>query len=211
VIVPDFQLSLAIGKEGQNARLAAKLTSWKIDIKSETQADNNREEIERLVREEIGFKTDEEPVDEEVIGEQTEPGNPAEEYNDFEEPMTAGEDETDAAQNDYPDESREEIPETIEDDDDEEEEEEIVVKKKTKKNKTAPKISRADLEDDLTEDDHYFFSDVLGETEPKAADQNREPVKTENTEAGGGFTIGQLLGEELLKTSKKGAKKKGDK
>lgn len=37
VIVPDFQLSLAIGKEGQNARLAAKLTGWKIDIKSETQ------------------------------------------------------------------------------------------------------------------------------------------------------------------------------
>ncbi len=38
VIVPDFQLSLAIGKEGQNARLAAKLTGYKIDIKSETQA-----------------------------------------------------------------------------------------------------------------------------------------------------------------------------
>jgi transcription termination/antitermination protein NusA len=37
-IVPDYQLSLAIGKEGQNARLAAKLTAWKIDIKSETQA-----------------------------------------------------------------------------------------------------------------------------------------------------------------------------
>lgn len=37
-IVPDYQLSLAIGKEGQNARLAAKLTGWKIDIKSETQA-----------------------------------------------------------------------------------------------------------------------------------------------------------------------------
>lgn len=37
VIVPDYQLSLAIGKEGQNARLAAKLTGWKIDIKSETQ------------------------------------------------------------------------------------------------------------------------------------------------------------------------------
>jgi len=37
VIVPDYQLSLAIGKEGQNARLAAKLTNWKIDIKSETQ------------------------------------------------------------------------------------------------------------------------------------------------------------------------------
>jgi N utilization substance protein A len=38
VVVPDFQLSLAIGKEGQNARLAAKLTGWKIDIKSESQA-----------------------------------------------------------------------------------------------------------------------------------------------------------------------------
>lgn len=39
VIVPDYQLSLAIGIKGQNARLAAKLTSWKIDIKSETQAE----------------------------------------------------------------------------------------------------------------------------------------------------------------------------
>ena len=37
VIVPDDQLSLAIGKSGQNARLAAKLTNWKIDIKSENQ------------------------------------------------------------------------------------------------------------------------------------------------------------------------------
>ena len=39
VVVPDYQLSLAIGKEGQNARLAAKLTGWKIDIKSESQAE----------------------------------------------------------------------------------------------------------------------------------------------------------------------------
>ena len=38
VVVPDNQLSLAIGKEGQNARLAARLTGYKIDIKSETQA-----------------------------------------------------------------------------------------------------------------------------------------------------------------------------
>jgi N utilization substance protein A len=37
VVVHDFQLSLAIGKEGQNARLAARLTGWRIDIKSETQ------------------------------------------------------------------------------------------------------------------------------------------------------------------------------
>ena len=40
VIVPDQQLSLAIGKEGQNARLAAKLTGWKVDIKSQTQYDS---------------------------------------------------------------------------------------------------------------------------------------------------------------------------
>ena len=39
IIVPDNQLSLAIGKEGQNARLAAKLTGWKIDIKSQSQID----------------------------------------------------------------------------------------------------------------------------------------------------------------------------
>ena len=38
VVVPDYQLSLAIGKRGQNARLAAKLTGWKIDIKSESDA-----------------------------------------------------------------------------------------------------------------------------------------------------------------------------
>ena len=44
VIVPDNQLSLAIGKEGQNARLAAKLTGWKIDIKSQSQMDQAMQE-----------------------------------------------------------------------------------------------------------------------------------------------------------------------
>lgn len=44
VVVPDHQLSLAIGKEGQNARLAAKLTNWKIDIKSESEAEEMLEE-----------------------------------------------------------------------------------------------------------------------------------------------------------------------
>ena len=43
VIVPDRQLSLAIGKEGQNARLAAKLTCWRIDIRSESEV---RAEVE---------------------------------------------------------------------------------------------------------------------------------------------------------------------
>ena len=54
IVVPDHQLSLAIGKEGQNARLSAKLTGWRIDIKSETQA------------RETNFLADEEPVAEEV-------------------------------------------------------------------------------------------------------------------------------------------------
>ena len=49
VIVPDKQLSLAIGKEGQNARLAAKLTGWRIDIKSETEA--TAEGLDRVIAE----------------------------------------------------------------------------------------------------------------------------------------------------------------
>ena len=57
VIVPDYQLSLAIGKAGQNARLAAKLTNWKIDIKSETQAN------------EEGFgEVDSADVDDDILG-----------------------------------------------------------------------------------------------------------------------------------------------
>jgi transcription termination/antitermination protein NusA len=46
VIVPDFQLSLAIGKEGQNARLAARLTGWRVDIKSETQLHDEESGVE---------------------------------------------------------------------------------------------------------------------------------------------------------------------
>ena len=52
VIVPDYQLSLAIGKDGQNARLAARLTGYKIDIKSETQARESGEFDEMFVEEE---------------------------------------------------------------------------------------------------------------------------------------------------------------
>ena len=57
--MPDDQLSLAIGKAGQNARLAAKLTNWKIDIKSESQfreilqAKQNEEESEETVTNEV--------------------------------------------------------------------------------------------------------------------------------------------------------------
>lgn len=62
VIVPDFQLSLAIGKEGQNARLAAKLTGWKIDIKSESQF---RSQIEsQLFHQDVASDYDEDDEDE---------------------------------------------------------------------------------------------------------------------------------------------------
>ena len=47
VVVPDDQLSLAIGKDGQNARLAAKLTNWKIDIKNESQYEEELNEARK--------------------------------------------------------------------------------------------------------------------------------------------------------------------
>jgi N utilization substance protein A len=53
VVVPDDQLSLAIGREGQNARLAAKLTGWRVDIKSETEFSQEEEEIEIEGAEEV--------------------------------------------------------------------------------------------------------------------------------------------------------------
>jgi N utilization substance protein A len=53
VIVPDDQLSLAIGREGQNARLAAKLTGWKVDIKSETEFSQEEEELSYEEGEEV--------------------------------------------------------------------------------------------------------------------------------------------------------------
>lgn len=74
VIVPDYQLSLAIGKEGQNARLAAKLTGWKIDIKSESQmAEIYREYMEQQgYSEEPGAETGPE-TDDDGAGEVAEP------------------------------------------------------------------------------------------------------------------------------------------
>ena len=49
VIVPDDKLSLAIGRDGQNARLAARLTGWKIDVKSETKANEELMQVEKLL------------------------------------------------------------------------------------------------------------------------------------------------------------------
>ena len=77
VVVPDYQLSLAIGKEGQNARLAARLTGFKIDIKSETQAkesgdfyDYDEEETGETVSEEIADDVETEDAETEDTAEE---------------------------------------------------------------------------------------------------------------------------------------------
>lgn len=72
VIVPDYQLSLAIGKEGQNARLAARLTGFKIDIKSETQA---REAGDfEYYQDEDGYEDEAEDEEDILIDEEAEEG-----------------------------------------------------------------------------------------------------------------------------------------
>ena len=101
VVVPDYQLSLAIGKEGQNARLAARLTGFKIDIKSETQA--------REAGDFMDYENDYEEYDE-YEEESYEEGNYEEDYeqsaaDDFEEaPLNEYEE---AAADDYEERSNE--------------------------------------------------------------------------------------------------------
>ena len=85
VVVPDYQLSLAIGKEGQNARLAARLTGFKIDIKSETQA--------REAGDFMDYESDYEDYDE---------------YEDYEEYEEYGEYEDDAEYAEYADDAERE-------------------------------------------------------------------------------------------------------
>lgn len=70
VIVPDDQLSLAIGREGQNVRLAHRLTGWKIDIKSETQARAMEDEREKQMLEEM--KAQEEEQQEQAVEQEVE-------------------------------------------------------------------------------------------------------------------------------------------
>jgi N utilization substance protein A len=229
VIVPDFQLSLAIGKEGQNARLAAKLSGWKIDIKSETQATQQIEEIERLIREEIGFKDlkaqvpsgEDQAVEEEepVLQYETE-----DEYQPVSEEYQAGYDEAQAGNFG----TGEGIPAVAE-----EEEEEIIPKKKVKKAKSASKqLARIEMDDEpISVEDGYFFADVLDErqsTKKQSATNELDefiagrkgqtavkPASSDTVMSGSErFTIGQLLGQlntgqfdnQSDKERKKGAK-----
>lgn len=83
VIVPDYQLSLAIGKEGQNARLAARLTGYKIDIKSETQAIESGELPENYM--ELSEGVYEQEMYEEDFGEDYEEAYGEEYSEDYEE------------------------------------------------------------------------------------------------------------------------------
>ena len=100
VVVPDYQLSLAIGKEGQNARLAARLTGFKIDIKSETQA---REAGDILDYDE--YDEYDEEYDEEYDGEYAEEydGEYSEEYDGEYSDEYEGEDDSYEADGEYDD------------------------------------------------------------------------------------------------------------
>lgn len=115
VIVPDYQLSLAIGKEGQNARLAAKLTGYKIDIKSESQAAAlAKKELE--MQEEILDELDDYDEEMEISeGEEDQEELETEGYDD----VTEEEDKTE----DYDGESEDDCDEESEEDYDEESEE----------------------------------------------------------------------------------------
>jgi N utilization substance protein A len=107
VVVPDKQLSLAIGKEGQNARLAAKLTGWRIDIKSESEAAAEGLDASLAERVKRGkgadllsyveqlLKGDEQPVGEDLFARAAMSlGDGSTKSGDVSEPLDFGEDET---------------------------------------------------------------------------------------------------------------------
>jgi N utilization substance protein A len=190
VIVPDNQLSLAIGKEGQNARLAARLTGWKVDIKSETQAEEAREEIEALLEEERELQAQakaELELEEAALPEVEEGELPVVEEEPEEEIYVGEEEEEEEfTPDDY-------IPEEIEEAD--EEEEERPAKKKGKKR--ARRRERSLL--DEMEEGMDLFEDIIKEDEQETV---AEPVEEEaevvfSHESTSGFTIGQLLADQL--------------
>ena len=106
VVVPDYQLSLAIGKEGQNVRLAAKLCGWKIDIKSHTQYFDGPEYVEEVeVYEDEDFEEyeddiqyTEDAVETEAVEEVEEPAEGVEESDEASEAEEADDTEDDGIQ-----------------------------------------------------------------------------------------------------------------
>lgn len=191
VIVPDNQLSLAIGKEGQNARLAARLTGWKVDIKSETQAEECKEEIDALLAEEENYEA--ETYDwEDVLGSGEELTELTEE--DLEAELTADEPWEEA---DYADEDEVEDLVSPDLEDEEPDEEFLLEEPKKKKTKKRAKQRVKELIDEVEEGIDLFI-DASTDKEPEVAvEDDTELVFSE--ESGSGFTIGQLLSEELKK------------
>lgn len=195
VIVPDNQLSLAIGKEGQNARLAARLTGWKIDIKSETQAEEGRAEIEALLAEEENLKP-QTYAWEDVFGGEEEIFTPVETELTVDESKDV-ETEESWEEESFSDTEYEEETFIAEGTEEEVFPEEEGTKKKTKKRS---KKRVKELFDEMEEGiDLFIDTSTAPETErlETAIEEDTELVFKE--EEGSGFTIGQLLSEELKK------------
>ena len=197
VIVPDNQLSLAIGKEGQNARLAARLTGWKIDIKSETQAEEGKEEIEVLLAEEEEYRSELEVLEEEYYeGEGTSSEvNSSEVTSDEEEEVDpeSYEDETD--EDEYYEQDDEYFEETEEEDVEPLEAEEDAKKKPKKRAKRRERAR--DLYDEM-EEGLDIFEDIVKDDDGKnAKTPHKESELVFSEENSSGFTIGQLLADEL--------------
>ena len=185
VIVPDNQLSLAIGKEGQNARLAARLTGWKIDIKSETQAEESKEEIEALLAEEEEYLSELEVLEEEdYTSAEDSDAEEAEYYDEQDEEY----EEEEYEDEEYFEETGEDVTEQFETEEES--------KKKTKKRAKRRERAR-DLYDEM-EEGLDLFEDIVRDDDGKSAKTPQEETELVFAEEdSSGFTIGQLLADEL--------------
>lgn len=199
VIVPDYQLSLAIGKEGQNARLAAKLTGWKIDIKSETQIQDAWETIEAMVAEEEALQAQYVEAEPEVVeGEWYEDDVEAVEGDGVLAEETQAEE--DGKEAPYEEEYYEEPGEETEEAEESETEEPEEFKKKVSKKPKAKRRERSQELVDEVEEGLDFFADVL-KSDASAEDNLDNENEVVFSSQGTGFTLGQLLANELKKKS----------
>ncbi len=222
VIVPDFQLSLAIGREGQNARLAAKLTGWKIDIKSESQAAKEAENIQSLINEELELMQPKPPVGENVLESAAVPvvneDESEEDLKDLEdltqpsievteltteaayseeklleEEVTDEADDSDEADYDQDEEDFLDEPGEVE------KEEKVFAKKKPKKSKMAKHLTKIEYEADVNDAEQEYFFTEASNNEVELEKNNDALNSKENSD---GFTIGQLLGGKIAKVKK---------
>ncbi|MCI2061978.1 MAG: transcription termination factor NusA [Eubacteriaceae bacterium] len=163
VVVPDYQLSLAIGKSGQNVRLAAKLCGWKIDIKSHTQMEEGAAEDE--YEDEYDDEYSEETADTAEAAEKT-----TGEAEDIDEDI---DDDYEEAEDEETDDAAE--AEEAEEDDEEDEDEETEIFDGVE---GSAEVDYQEIEDEETEDVEGAGAE---ETETEAAEPEEE-VETEETE-----------------------------